>query len=317
MKKTWKLLALLLVLTLALSLPAAVFADTDGAEKSELAEEAGIVEEAVEKAVEETEAVEAAAEEAEPPEEAAEESGQSGEPSPLVCGAGETLTAAEGTVICAEGGVVFNNGATVYNNGGTVYNNVGLVYNNAGTTFNNSGTVYVNGGVVFNNAGVVFFNDGELIDNAAPAEEEAPVEEETLVEEGAPVDEEVPVEEEAPIEEEAPAAADALVLTPPVLEDLTAGYGRAVPKAAFASVENAGAEPVTVARARITGPGANCFILSSANNVTIRPGETNADTWAVTPRYGLPAAEFSAVLELILDDGRIFELPFTLSVLKG
>ena len=78
-----------------------------------------------------------------------------------------------------------------------------------------------------------------------------------------------------------------------------------------------GAEPVTVARARITGPGANCFILSSANNVTIRPGETNADTWAVTPRYGLPAAEFSAVLELILDDGRIFELPFTLSVLKG
>ena len=37
MKKSRKLLALLLVLTLALSLPAAVFADADGAEESELA----------------------------------------------------------------------------------------------------------------------------------------------------------------------------------------------------------------------------------------------------------------------------------------
>ena len=202
MKKLWKLLAALLVLALALSLPA--FADEN-----------------------------------EP------------EPAALVCGAGETLTAAEGDVFCAEGGVVYNNGATVYNNGGVVYNNLGVVYNNAGTTFNNSGTVYVNGGEVFNNAGTVVFNDGKLTDNAAaPAEEspaeEAPAEEtpaeETPAEEApaeeapaeeAPAEEapaeETPAEESAPVEPEAPAVDREAGVCPAGTElTLSAGEGAVI-----------------------------------------------------------------------------------------
>ena len=191
MKKLLKLLALLLVLALALSLPA--FAEGGEPESGAQSEES----------------------EAAPAEEAApagepEEPGDGGEVSPLVCGAGETMTVSEGAVICAEGGVVYNNGAAVYNNGGVVYNNLGFVYNNAGTTFNNSGTVYVNGGEVFNNAGTVVFNDGRLIDNAAAPADEAPAEEAPAEE--APA-EETPAEEapaeEAPAEEapaeEAPA----------------------------------------------------------------------------------------------------------------
>lgn len=211
MKKLWKLLALLLVLSLALSLP--VFADGGGTES------AGNGGEPADGAPEETEAA-----------------GETGS-APLVCGAGETLTAEEGAVICAEGGVVFNNGATVYNNGGTVYNNFGLVYNNAGVTFNNRGTVFVNGGVVFNNDGAVVFNDGELIDNAAAPGGEAPVEEEPFVEEEPLAEEALPVEEVPPEEEAAPEEEAVPEEAPPAEEEPPAEAAAAEPAAPSADRE--------------------------------------------------------------------------------
>ena len=107
------------------------------------------------------------------------------------------------------------------------------------------------------------------------------------------------------------------MLTPPAFEDLTAGYRRDALPVASARVENTGAEPVTIKAARLNGSSSNCFTLTAAKNVTVAPGETDESSFTVAPIPNLPAGEYSAVLVLILEDGRLFELPFSLSVVKG
>lgn len=120
MKQYKRLLALLLVLTLALTALVPAFAE-DGAPAAEQTEEAvpdeepGQTQEAAEPAEEAAVAGESPEEEPADAESALPEGGEREDPpvSPLVCGEGESLSVAEGAVICEAGGVVFNNGATV------------------------------------------------------------------------------------------------------------------------------------------------------------------------------------------------------------
>lgn len=189
MKSKKILLALLLVLTLMLSLlPATALAAPGGknhgqdpqeaqASEPEDAEAAEDAEEADAAAAVEDEEAEAedAAEDADTEEAPAEEPTQAAlvqapgdeeeaDLEALTVETEETVFATPGTVVYNNGGTVYNNGSTVYNNGGTVYNNAGLVYNNAGTVYSNGGTVYNNGGTVYNNGAEVYSFAGDVED---------------------------------------------------------------------------------------------------------------------------------------------------------
>ena len=107
------------------------------------------------------------------------------------------------------------------------------------------------------------------------------------------------------------------VLTAPLFEPLTQGYGHDALPAAAAALENDGTRPFTIIGARVNGNRANCFTVTAAKDVTVAPGERDDSTFLVSPTHGLAAGEYTARLVLILSDGRTLEVPFSLTVVKG
>ena len=107
------------------------------------------------------------------------------------------------------------------------------------------------------------------------------------------------------------------VLTAPLFEPLTQGYGHDALPAAAAALENDGTRPFTIIGARVNGNRANCFTVTAAKDVTVAPGERDDSSFLVSPTHGLAAGEYTARLVLILSDGRTLEVPFSLTVVKG
>lgn len=103
-------------------------------------------------------------------------------------------------------------------------------------------------------------------------------------------------------------------ITPPEFEPVRAGYGKEGIASAAVRVENDGTEDITVKSVLLDGKNAASFTLSTQRGAVIAAGETDGETWTVTPKSYLRAGSYATTMIFTLEGGGRICVPISFTV---
>ena len=255
----------------------------------------------------------------------------------------------EGGTVFNNGGLVWNEGGIVFNNKGVVYNSGGTVFNNSGSVYNSGGEVINNGGMVYG-ADMSPVMDGEPVDEGEAVvvpDESAPLHRLTFSrdysefadiqgqkEEGnslyiqqgqsctfTPKEGYVlcaadsqsgkwTVNEDgsytlSDVEKDVTVSLGFLHIEMPRFSAVKEGYGMQKPKSIL--MENPSDMDVRVKNILLSGDDAEAFVLSRTSGAKVEAGERVDNFWTVRPEIGCETGTYTAQISVIFSNGSRYE----------